>query len=63
MNLLVLGARVIDAAQAAELARTFLTAQFSQSPRHRKRLKKIAQLEFRYRGPTAPEQCNGARRR
>jgi RpiB/LacA/LacB family sugar-phosphate isomerase len=44
-NVLCVGARVIDAAQAAELARIFLAARFSKAPRHERRLAKVRELE------------------
>jgi RpiB/LacA/LacB family sugar-phosphate isomerase len=50
MNVLVLGGRVIGVALARELARAFLTAQFSGEERHRRRLKKVEALEARYAG-------------
>ena len=45
MNVLVLGARVIGPALAAELTNTFLAASFSGEPRHVRRLDKIVRLE------------------
>jgi ribose 5-phosphate isomerase B len=45
MNVLVLGARVIGTALAAELVRTFVGARFSAEARHLRRLKKIADIE------------------
>ncbi len=50
MNALVLGGRVIGVALARELARAFLTAQFSGEERHRRRLQKVEALEARYAG-------------
>lgn len=49
MNVLSLGARVVDAVQASELIRAFLNARYTAAPRHRRRLKKIAEIEQRYR--------------
>lgn len=48
MNVLVLGARVIGAELARELARAFLAANFSGEERHRRRLTKVIELEKRY---------------
>jgi ribose 5-phosphate isomerase B len=45
MNVLALGARVIGPSLAAELIGTFLRAEFSGAPRHKRRLEKIAQIE------------------
>jgi len=45
MNVLVLGARVVGEALAAELANAFLAAQFSREERHRRRLDKVLRLE------------------
>jgi RpiB/LacA/LacB family sugar-phosphate isomerase len=45
MNILVLGARIIGQALALEIINTFLKAQFSNEPRHVRRLQKIAALE------------------
>lgn len=50
MNLLVLGARVIGVEMAKELMRAFLRAKFSGEARHRRRLKKVLELERRYGG-------------
>jgi ribose 5-phosphate isomerase B len=49
MNVLVLGARVVGPALAAELVRAFLAARFSGEERHRRRLEKVKALETRYR--------------
>ncbi len=48
MNVLVLGARVVGAALARELARTFLEARFSGEERHLRRLKKTEAIERHY---------------
>jgi RpiB/LacA/LacB family sugar-phosphate isomerase len=48
MNVLCLGARVIGAALAEEIATAFLHATFSGEERHRRRLNKILALEQRY---------------
>lgn len=45
MNVLALGARVIGPSLAAELIGSFLRAEFSGAPRHKRRLEKIAQIE------------------
>ena len=45
VNLLCLGARVIGLEVARELAETFLAATFSGEERHRRRLRKIEELE------------------
>jgi ribose 5-phosphate isomerase B len=45
MNLLCLGGRVVGAALAWDLVRTFLSARFSGEERHRRRVAKIAELE------------------
>jgi ribose 5-phosphate isomerase B len=45
MNVLVLGARVIGPALAAELVHAFLLAQFSSEERHQRRFQKVLQLE------------------
>ena len=48
MNVLVLGARVIDPDAAVELVRAFLRAAFSKEARHLRRVEKIGLLESRY---------------
>jgi sugar-phosphate isomerases, RpiB/LacA/LacB family len=45
MNIICLGGRVIGPALAWELVKTFLTARFSGSERHRRRLLKVTELE------------------
>ncbi|MBT8246835.1 MAG: ribose 5-phosphate isomerase B [Acidimicrobiia bacterium] len=45
INVLTLGARVIGVAQASELARSFIGAEFSGEERHLRRLNKVLQLE------------------
>jgi ribose 5-phosphate isomerase B len=45
MNILCLGARIIGPALAVELVRSFLTAHFNNTERHRRRLHKVAALE------------------
>ena len=49
MNLLCLGARVIGPELAYEVVRAFITAKFSNAPRHRRRLKKVLAIENAYR--------------
>lgn len=49
MNVLVLGARVIGSALAADIVDIFLSARFSNEERHIRRLAKIADLEKRKR--------------
>lgn len=48
MNVLVLGARVIDTATAQRLVQAFLQAVFTQDERHVRRLEKVRALESRY---------------
>ncbi len=50
MNVLVLGARVIGVEMAKELVHAFLGAKFTRESRHRRRLKKILELERKYGG-------------
>lgn len=50
MNVLVLGARVIGPALAAELVNLFLAARFSGEERHVRRLGKIAAIERQENG-------------
>jgi ribose 5-phosphate isomerase B len=45
MNVLCLGARVIDLELAKELVRAFLSAKFSGAERHVRRLDKVAAIE------------------
>ncbi len=45
MNILCMGARTMGPEVAWDLVQTFLAAQFSQAPRHLRRLGKIAALE------------------
>jgi ribose 5-phosphate isomerase B len=49
MNVLCLGARVIGAALAQEIAAAFLRARFSGEERHQRRLNKILAMEARPR--------------
>ncbi len=46
MNVICLGSLVVGYAQAWELVRTFLAAEFSGAERHRRRLAKVAALEL-----------------
>jgi ribose 5-phosphate isomerase B len=45
MNVLALGARVIEAELAAELVRVFLAAEFSGAERHARRREKVLRIE------------------
>jgi ribose 5-phosphate isomerase B len=45
MNIICLGGRVIGNEVAWDLVQTFLAAEFSQAPRHLRRLAKVAMLE------------------
>jgi ribose 5-phosphate isomerase B len=45
MNILCLGGRTLGAAVAWDLVQTFLAAEFSQEPRHLRRLRKVVALE------------------
>jgi len=47
MNVLCLGSRVIGPAPAIEIARSFVTARFTNEERHVKRLKKVMEMEER----------------
>ena len=49
INVLVLGARVVGDAPAAEAAEAFLAARFSGEERHVRRLQKVAVLEAKQR--------------
>jgi ribose 5-phosphate isomerase B len=48
MNVIVLGARIVGSALAAEIVRAFLAARFSGEERHVRRLKKVQAIEQRY---------------
>jgi ribose 5-phosphate isomerase B len=48
MNVLCLGARVIGAALALEIAAVFLGAAYSAEERHQRRLNKILAIERRF---------------
>jgi len=45
MNVLCMGGRPVGPAVAWDLVQTFLAAEFSQAPRHLRRLSKVASLE------------------
>lgn len=45
LNVLCMGARVIGAELAGEIARAFLAAEFSGAERHRRRLAKVNEIE------------------
>ncbi len=47
MNILCMGGRTVGPAVAWDLVETFLNAEFSQAPRHLRRLGKVASLEGR----------------
>ena len=46
MNVICIGGRTVGAEVAWDLIRTFLAAEFSDAPRHLRRLSKVAQLEL-----------------
>jgi ribose 5-phosphate isomerase B len=46
MNVLCIGGRTVGTEVAWDLIRTFLAADFSDAPRHLRRLSKVAQLEL-----------------
>lgn len=48
MNVLCLGARVIGPNLAEEIVAAFLSASFSNAPRHKRRLKKVQEIEKRF---------------
>lgn len=48
MNVLCLGARVIDTALAYKVVRTFIHARFSNAVRHKKRLRKVIAIEKKF---------------
>lgn len=49
MNVLVIGARIIAIELAEEIVSSFLPAVFSGEERHKRRLRKIASIEHRYK--------------
>src|SRR3989442_2620176 len=46
MNIICMGARTVGPSVAWELLQTFLAAEYSQAPRHLRRLRKVALLEL-----------------
>jgi ribose 5-phosphate isomerase B len=46
MNIICLGGRTVGSSVAWDLVQTFLAAEFSQAPRHLRRLSKVASLEL-----------------
>src|SRR6185436_16209695 len=48
MNVICIGARVIGAALALEIANAFLAAKFSGEDRHQRRLNKVNDIERRF---------------
>ena len=46
MNLICVGGRTLGPGVAWDLVRTFLEAEYSQAPRHLRRLAKVAALEL-----------------
>ena len=46
MNILCIGGRTVGPSVAWDLVQTFLAAEFSEAPRHLRRLRKVAQLEL-----------------
>lgn len=51
MNVFCLGGKMIGSALALELIKVFLTARFSNAPRHQRRLGKVQALEIDRTGP------------
>jgi ribose 5-phosphate isomerase B len=51
MNILCLGSRVIGKNLAIELCRAFLSAEFSNLDRHKRRLQKVKEIEKRFCRP------------
>jgi ribose 5-phosphate isomerase B len=48
MNIICLGGRIINQTLAWDLVKIFLSAQFSNGERHRRRLVKVAELESKF---------------
>ncbi len=46
MNIICIGGRTVGPGVAWDLVQTFLAAEFSQAPRHLRRLSKVASLEL-----------------
>ncbi|MGB7555699.1 MAG: RpiB/LacA/LacB family sugar-phosphate isomerase, partial [Candidatus Korobacteraceae bacterium] len=53
MNIICMGGRTVGPAVAWDLVQTFLAAQFSQAPRHLRRLGKVAAYEAATRAVAA----------
>ncbi len=51
MNILCMGGRTVGPAVAWDLVETFLAAEFSNAPRHLRRLGKVASLEAERKNP------------
>lgn len=51
MNILCMGGRTVGPEVAWDLVQTFLAAEFSNAPRHLRRLNKVASLESERRSP------------
>src|SRR6266704_4276778 len=51
MNILCMGGRTVGAEVAWDLLQTFLAAEFSNAPRHLRRLNKVASLESERQSP------------
>ncbi len=51
MNILCMGGRTVGPAVAWDLVKTFLAAEFSNAPRHLRRLGKVASLESQRKNP------------
>lgn len=60
VNVLILGARVVGAALAEDLVRSYLAAQFTGEERHRRRLEKVRRLEERF-GPALDGRAEAVR--
>ena len=56
MNVLVMGARVIGTELARDLVRSFLGAEYTAEERHRRRLRKVHEIERRYGGAASTPQ-------
>jgi ribose 5-phosphate isomerase B len=46
MNIICIGGRTVGSSVAWDLVQTFLAADFSNAPRHLRRLSKVARLEL-----------------
>ncbi len=49
VDVLVMGARIIGIALAKDIVQTFLAAEFTEEQRHVRRLRKVKEIEERYR--------------